>query len=273
VGRPCRLGPVKPQGILVRLLCLAAVTACQSPETKQCIDSFTSAQGTVNKIDPADTASVESSLAAVDKAIAACNTAGRTTERDELTQAKNQLAGHLDDLRAKQNRVKKPKLSPDELAALVRNGDPNCPKGQAYRDADLKKEVRCTGPVPIGMNFAQAKAYFDARNYKLTVTDSPPALRAEYGAELLLFTFAAPNDPNPAKCLTIYPPPGESWEEATARLTGVLPKRLEKATTVPTDHGALALHVDNSDTKVLIQVGDCGAEPVGAGAPSAGTAH
>jgi hypothetical protein len=83
-------------------------------------------------------------------------------------------------------------------------------------------------------------------------------LKAEYGAELLVFDFASPNDTAASKCLSVYPPPGQSWQEGASRVTGVSPRKLEPTGTVTTDRGALPIHVDDSDTKVLVRIGTCG---------------
>jgi len=108
------------------------------------------------------------------------------------------------------------------------------------------------------MSFSKAQEYFQNRGYKLATTDSPPTLKAEYGAELYVFTYAAPHDEHPPKCLTIYPVPGVPYQEATGRATGVQMKKIEKGSTVTTDHGAIPLRVDESDTKLIIYLGDCG---------------
>ena len=215
---------------------------------------MTTAQGIVNKVDSKSQASVEESLAAVESARAACEAAKRTTETDELTKAKNELQAHLDYLKRKSGEPPKPKISPDQLADLVKKGDPGCPKGQAYRPSP-KQEVRCTGPQIADMSWAAAEAYYKNRGYKMTST--PPTLKVEYGAEMLVFTYTQANDDKAPKCLTFYPPPGIPAMEATARVTGVQMRKLENAKTVKTEHGEVPLRVDSSDTKLIIYVGDC----------------
>ena len=217
---------------------------------------MTTAQGIVNKVDGKQQSSVEESLAAVETARAACEKAGRLTERDELVKAKNELKAHLDYLKRKAAEPKVEKLSPDQVAALVKSGDPSCPKGQAYKRSPTQ-EIRCTGPQIVDMNWKSADGYFTNRGYNMTTTPTPPTLKAEYGAELVVFTFAAQNDEQPAKCLAFYPPIGMSWQEATGRITGVAMRKLENAKSVKTAHGEVPLRIDQSETKLIVYVGDC----------------
>lgn len=219
---------------------------------------MTSAQEVVKNVDAKDTASVERSLVAVDMALTACEQAGRTTERDELVQAKNELRAHLESLERRANRTPVKKRTPEEIAALVEKGDPDCPKGQAYKDKDSKKEIRCTGSLPIDMGWSKAESYFRHRGFKITTTDAPPTLKAEYGAELFVFSYAAPKDSNPPKCLALYPAPDITWEEATSRATGTPPSKLKKDGTVRTDHGDVSVHVDEGADKLIVRLGDCG---------------
>lgn len=217
------------------------------------------AQEIVKKVDAKDLSSVEQSLAAVVAAQAACDKAGRTGERDELTKAKNELSGHADYLKRKAARPPpRKKRTPEELAEIALHGDPSCPKGQAYREDGSNKEIRCVGPQPADMGFAKAEEYFRTRGYKITSSDAPPTLKAEYGAEMYVYTYAAPKDEHPPRCLTLYPVPGSSWQEATGRATGAPLRHLQKdATTVETDHGRVPLRIDESETKLVIYIGEC----------------
>jgi hypothetical protein len=220
---------------------------------------MTSAQDIVKNVDAADMASVQKSLVAVDMALTACEQAGRNTERAELQQAKNELKAHLDSLEKRANRQPVKKRTLEEMAAIVATGDPDCPKGQAYKDKESKKEIKCVGALPVDMSWPKAEAYFKHRGFKVTTTDAPPVLKAEYGAELFVFTFAAPQDANAAKCLALYPAPEITWQEATSRATGTPPQRLKKDGTVHTDHGDVPVVVDEAENKLIVRLGDCGA--------------
>jgi len=217
---------------------------------------MTTAQGIVDKVDGKQQSSIEGSLAAVRTARDACEKAGRNTERDELVKAENELQAHLDYMKRKSGEPPVQKLTPDQVAALVKGGDPSCPKGQAYRRSPTQ-EIRCTGPQIVDMNWKAADAYYTNRGYKLTTTPSPPALKAEYGAELVVFTFATQNDDRPAKCIAYYPPPGMPWQEATGRITGTPMRKLDTAKTVKSDHGEQTLRVDQSETKLIVYIGEC----------------
>lgn len=217
---------------------------------------MTTAQGIVNKVDGKQESSVEESLTAVESARAACEQAGRNTERDELVKAKNQLQAQLDYLERKSGEPPAPKLTAEQVAALLKSGDPSCPKGQAYRRSPTQ-EIRCTGPQIADMNWKGAEDYYTNRGYKLTTTPAPPTIKAEYGAELVVFTFTAQNDDKAAKCLAFYPPIGMPWQEAVGRLTGTPMKKLENGKTVKTAHGDVLLRVDESATKLIVYLGDC----------------
>jgi hypothetical protein len=258
------LGGSPGYAVLVRLkraLVLAVIfggasSAC-TKAVRRCHELMGSAQEIVKNVDAKDTASVEKSLVAVDMALTACEEAGRNTERAELLQAKNELRVHLDSLEHRANRPAAKQRTPDEIAALVANGDPDCPKGQAYKDNDSKKEIKCTGVLPIDMSWPKAEAYFKHRGFKVTSTDAPPVLKAEYGAELFVFTYAAPKDDKPPKCLVLYPAPEITWEEATSRATGTPQSKLKKGGTVHSDHGDLAVDVDQGENKLIVRIGDC----------------
>jgi len=232
--------------------------ACHDEATRRCHDVMASAQELVKNVDAKDLASVQTSLSAVDQAIEACKTAKRTSEVDALTRARNELGAHADYLKKRAERPDRKKPSAEELAALVTKGDPNCPKGQAYKQEASGKEIRCTGPQIVDMSFPEAEKYFGNRGYKLTTSATPPTLTAEYGAEKYVFTYAAPGDEHAPRCLTVYPAPGLPYQEATGRATGVLMKKIEKDGTVKTAHGEIPIHVEESETKLVIRLGECG---------------
>jgi hypothetical protein len=231
--------------------------ACESADVKQCLKEYEQAQAIVNKVDAGASDSVQGSLRSVEGALAICRKAERHREVAELVNAKNQLEAQLAALEKKAARRKKRKAKPEELAELAKKGDPNCPKGQAYRHKDLDKEVKCTGPQLAEMSWAQAKAYFSGRNYSIQTGEAPPTLRAEYGGERFVFEYAAPNDTRPPKCLTLYPAPGVPWDEATARATGAAPDKLERDRPIKTERGELGLRVQDEPNKLILRIGDC----------------
>jgi hypothetical protein len=235
---------------------LLTCPACRSGESKECERLFEEAQQVVLKVDGASIDSVTRSLASVDRAMDGCEKAGRTGERDELDKARRELRAHLEVLEQRRSRPARRKLNEAELAEYVKKGDPTCPRGQGYKHAASGNEIKCRGPQLVELGYAAAREYYEKRGYK--VTDEPPAtLKAEYGAELYTFSYATPKDDNAATCVKLYPAPGMPWQEAAARATGTPPERLKPGDTVSSKRGPLALHVEDSDKKVVVSLGDC----------------
>ncbi len=231
-------------------------SACDA-QSRACRSQFESAQGVVMNVKSDSTDSLRGALSALDAAILACEQAELGHEKSELQKARNQIGAHLEVLERRAARKKKAKPTPEQIAELVKNGDPTCPKGQAYLHGTAKKEIRCTGPQLIELGFEDVKEYFAERRYKITTSDAPPAVKAEFGAELYVFTFAKPNDVQGARCVAIYPAPGISWEELVSRLTGVGPEKLKAGQPIKGARGPLPLKVENTENKVVARVGNC----------------
>jgi hypothetical protein len=231
-------------------------SACDA-ETRACRSQFGSAQDAVTNVKSDSMDSLRGALSALDAAILACERAELGHEKSELSKARNQIGAHLDVLERRAARKKKVKPTPEQIAELVNKGDPTCPKGQAYLHGTAKKEIRCTGPQLIELGFEDVKEYFAERRYKLTTSDSPPTVKAEFGAELYVFTFAKPSDALGARCVNVYPAPGISWEELVSRLTGVGPEKLKAGQPIKGPRGPLPLKVESSENKVVASVGSC----------------
>jgi hypothetical protein len=245
---------------LLRLACwlCLALGACKSEAERVCLNELASAQAVVMAVQAEELASVDASIAALDQALASCKAAGRNPEVKELTAAHTQLATHKERLLARAERERdRTELTPAELDGLVKSGDPKCPRGQAYLHAKTNQRIRCVGPQPIDMNFAEADAYFKGRGYTHEAGASGSELRFEYGAELLVFSFPEPNSTRPPRCVMLYPAPGMSWQEATARVTGVAPGRLKPEREIPSKLGPRRLQLENSAEKVRVRIGDC----------------
>jgi hypothetical protein len=215
---------------------------------------MTEAQGVVKNVESSDIGSVQKSLASVEAAQLACEKAGLSREYEELTKAKNQFRGQLDYLQRKANEPAQQKRTPEEIEQLAKTGDPSCPKGQAYKPRGSDKEILCTGEQPINMTRAEAEKYFTRRGYKIG-KEGDDTLTAEYGAELFVYRFD--DKARPAKCLVLHPPPGMSWQEAVARVSGVQPRFLKIDGEVTTERGKAALHVVEKDSKVVVRIGEC----------------
>jgi len=238
------------------LLAFALVTVTSCLDERRCHDEMTKAQGVVSGIDSHSLDSLHAALPALDAALDACEKAKLGEEHGKLLEAKHQITAQIGLLERKAARKAGPTLSAAELERVQKEGDPSCPKGQAYKHAGMDKEIKCTGPQLIDMPLDAVKAYFDARHYKLTVTDAPARLRAEFGAELFVFTFDQPSAG--AKCLELYPAPNIPWREAVGRATGVRLDKLKNPGTITAKRGELALHVEDTENKQLARIGDCG---------------
>jgi hypothetical protein len=243
--------------LVALLLAAPALVACQ--EAQRCRSELASAQETVKALDSKSIDSLGGAVAALDTAIAACDKAGLGAEREKLVQAKNEVGAHKALLERKAAQKKRGPLTPSELAKLVKEGDPSCPKGQAYKQGGgAGKEIRCTGPQLIDLSMADVKDYYATRRFKIQETTDPPRLRAEYGAELYVFTFDKPNDSAGAKCIEVYPAPGIPWREAVARTTGAPIDKVKAGASLKAKRGDLALRVEDTDKKQLARIGDCG---------------
>ncbi|HEY3237095.1 MAG TPA: hypothetical protein VGJ84_20415 [Polyangiaceae bacterium] len=224
-----------------------------------------SAQNVVRESPTITQESVEKGLVAVGKALSVCRGAKSDREVEQLESAEKQLKAQLQVLEERATHKVRRKPTAPEIAELESKGDPNCPAGQAYNQRDTSKQIRCTGPQVIDMSWQQAKEYYSNRGYSIHGGDEGQpggarggaTLKAEYGGELLVFTFAIANDSQPPKCLTLYPPPGTSWQEATGRVTGVQPGRLKSSTPIKAARGNLSFRVDEDEHKVVVHIGDC----------------
>jgi len=240
------------------VLCALAGTALScSKESRQCQSDLEAAQKVVLEVDASSMESVRTSLNAVEGAVTACDQAERYKDKNELVKARNQLRAHLDTLQRRATEPGRRKLTPEEVEKLVKTGDPSCPRGQGYRHGATGKDIRCVGPQLVEMGYAEARAYFDKRGYKLT-QEPPGTLKAEYGAERFVLSYETPSDVKPPRCFTLQPAPELSWQEATARVTGISPERLKPTGTVATKDGPRPLLVQAAETKALVRIGDCG---------------
>jgi hypothetical protein len=240
------------------LAALVICFGCKSAGDRACAEQFARAQDIVSRIDAEDLASVSGSVAAVEEAMKTCSTAGRQGDVDELDKARAQLSQHRDRLLRRQEMLAhRTEASPEELARLIKEGDPKCPRGQGYLHTKSGKRIVCVGPQPVDMSRPQAEEYFKARGYKLSSNTDGSELRFEYGSELVVFAYSGEGASAP-RCVTLYPPPDRSWQEATARLTGVAPARLKPNQPIRRSSGPLPFAVEESAQKVVARLGSCG---------------
>jgi hypothetical protein len=245
-----------PTRALVLAGLLAAVPGCKTAADEACLGQFGSAQAVVMKVEAEDLASVSASVAAVEAARETCRTAGRAGEVEELDKARAQLTAHRDRLvRRNELREKQREIAPEELARLVDGGDPSCPKGQGYLHSRSGKRIVCVGPQPVDMTRAQAEEYFRGRGYRRQPESTDGELRFEYGAELIVMRYEGDGAP---RCVILYPPPDRSWQEMTARLTGVAPARLKPNQPIVRAGRSVPFTLEESPQKVVAQIGSCG---------------
>jgi hypothetical protein len=240
----------------VWILGIACSPLACNREASLCHERMTSAQAIVTQVDAKSVSSLRASLTAVEEAYGVCEKAKLGSEREQLLRAKNELSAQLNllDERARRKKVSAP--SAEELARLAKTGDPSCPQGQAYKPKDSKHEIRCTGPQLVDMGSDALKAYYGDRRFKITSQESPAQVRAERGSELYVFAFDKLSDSAP-RCVTAYAQPGMSWQEVTARLTGMPPERLKLEAPVRSGRGELALKVEHPNDKPTVYLGNC----------------
>jgi hypothetical protein len=231
---------------------------CRDKATQACQEELTNAQPVVSHVDGKSNDSVSTALTAVQRALAACRAAGRSEESEQLARAESELKTQLQAIARRGDRKKRAKPSAADVEELVKKGDDSCPRGMAYKAENSDRQIKCTGPQPVRMNYATARDYYSGSGYKVTPSESPPELRVEYGAELMVFSYARPNDSNPPKCLTLYPLPDMPWQEAVARATGAQLPKIKRDLPVPLSGGDVPLTIEESKDKLVIRLGACG---------------
>lgn len=234
-----------------------AASGCKSKATLECQTQFQNAQIVVQR-QSGSPAGLDVSLAAVDSALAACRAANGEKEVEQLSLARNALAAHVETVKERSSRQKRVKPTGAQLDDFAKHGDPNCPKGMAYKAEGSDLPIKCIGLQPIRMNWTKARDYYSNLGYHIATTESPPTLRAEHGAELLVFKFAKVEDFGPPLCLTLYPEPQVPWQEAVSRATGAPIQKIKIASPVPMSEGDVALRVEEGKDKLVIYLGTCG---------------
>jgi hypothetical protein len=238
------------------LAALATLAGCK--DAQQCRSDLATAQEVVKGVDSKSIESLTRAVNALDTAIAQCDKAGLGSERQKLIEAKHQIAAHRSLLERKASQKKRSAPTGAELEKLFAEGDSSCPKGQSYKLAGGGKEIRCTGPQLMDLGMEAVREYYETRRFKVKTSDNPPELRAEYGAELYVFTYDKPNDGAGPKCMLLYPAPGVRWQEAVARTTGTPLDRIKPGKSVKAARGELAIAAEDTAQKQTAKIGDCG---------------
>ena len=115
-------------GACVLTLASPFAIGCKDEATRACQTELQQAQEVV-KSQGGSRSGVEQSIAAVDRALALCRTAKRSSEVEQLTNARRELASHLEVLNERAGKQKRSKPTPAEVDELIKHGDPSCPRG------------------------------------------------------------------------------------------------------------------------------------------------
>jgi len=170
------------------------LAGCESADTKACYDNYLKTHALIGGMDSKAIESVESTLEAVEQTIALCQKAKSQKELAELEKARKTLQSSADNLR--QNGSRK-ELTPEELEKLLKEGDPNCPKGQSYNYRKTGKQVRCTGPQVVAFSRGQAQEYFKNPGLRLKVDGAHR--EATFGPESYQYHLTGPEEPPKAR--------------------------------------------------------------------------
>lgn len=230
---------------------LLAGAGCQPAEVKECRDKYLLTHAQVAGVDMNDLESVEAAFEAVEANLAPCQKANLTEESKQLNLAKRKLESQVTYLRQVANRKE---LTPAQVDELVKNGDPDCPKGQSYQYKKTGKKVRCTGSQILAMNLAEAKNHFGGRGFR--IHELPKGIKAELGSESYSFEYGNGTDVR-ASCVVVFSQAGIAWQETVTRVSGVMPQRLKEGTplTLGKDEIPYTLQVD--PVQAILRFGDC----------------
>ena len=234
-----------------------ALLGCESSDGKACHDSYLKAHGLITSLEAQETKDLEgvqAALEAVESSLPICKKANLQKEVAELEKTQRTLESNANRLRSY---VPRKELSPEELAKLVKEGDPNCPKGQSYSYRKTGKVVKCTGPQIVAFTRGQAEEHFKNRGFRLKVEGTH--LDAEFGPESYKYEFSGTDATAKARCLHVLAMPGMSWEESVSRVTGVNPALLKKGAVVAVGDGSKwpITHIEN-EKQAAYTLGKCG---------------
>jgi hypothetical protein len=254
--RGCRGSRIRNQtGVMGFVLLCAALgqAGCESADTKACQDNYLKTHALISGMDSKAIEGVEPVLEAVEQTIALCQKANSQKELAELEKARKTLQSSADHLR--QNGSRK-ELTPEELEKLLKDGDPNCPKGQSYNYRKTGKQVRCTGPQVVAFSRGQAEEYFKNRGFRLKLDGAH--LEAAFGPESYQYEFTGSEDSAKTRCLKVSAALGIPWEESVARVTGAHPAQLKKGKEVRAQDGSKwpLTHTDN-EKQAVYTLGKC----------------
>ncbi len=232
-----------------------ALWGCQSPEVKGCHAAMTTSQGALLSIDKESRASVESVLAEVEKARAACVKAGLKSETKSTEEAVRNLRTLLEVQEERAKRAKVKPLSPEEKTELIKKGDPSCPRGEAYHLDEPPKLVRCTGATLFEMDEKTARSALERDGFRFLTEPGQKVQKAEHGSKTFLLEFGDSNAP--PICVRALAKPGVPWQETAARLLGIQPQKLMAGKKVSTKRGEVLVQIEGAPPQETVLLGDC----------------
>ncbi len=237
---------------------------CENEKVKACHAEMAVSQQALLDMDKNEIDSVEAALGLIDKTLAACREAQRSEEVGNVESAKRQVAAHLAALEERASRPERKELSPEELESLIKNGDPDCPKGQGYEHPKAKEVIKCTGKQIVEMSQKLARAHFERRGYKITEgkTEAGGArVKAEFGARAYEFIYEGHGAGAAPSCVLVTGKPGVPWQELVARTAGVHPDRVERGQPVTVSGKSLQVQVAGDVGQWTVSLGSCPARP------------
>ncbi|MCH2110927.1 MAG: hypothetical protein MK135_16540 [Polyangiaceae bacterium] len=231
-----------------------SLIGCQRPEAKACRAEMLAMKEPVGNAGNLDLPELKKLQDDLQQLALDCNAAGLAQEAGDVTEAFTAL-NKIAELKAKGGDKSKAARGPEQLKALIANGDPSCPAGLVYKIPPVGQQVKCTGPQFVEMPKQMAVSYFSARDASLEKDNIPHRLKAKAGDETWQFYYD--DTDQKVLCLESMGAVGVGWQEVVRRLTGVHPAKLKEGAPVPMKSGPLALSKTQKGDQVAVQLGDC----------------
>lgn len=249
------LGRAAPWGVAMGLSLV--LMGCKNEAVLACHAEMETSQKILLAMDKQDLLAVKGALASIEGALKTCTAAKRRDEVADLEEAERNVKAHVAALEQRQARPEKAPRTPEEIETLKKQGDPKCPKGQAYELKADKALIKCTGPTLLDMNYAQVSEYFVSRGFAVATKDGGQMLRAEYGADLFVYRFGEDKGGSKASCLSTSAIPGAPWQEVAARVSGVQPSQIQAGRPLPTQPSPTPLRLEGEGADKVLHFGAC----------------
>ncbi len=232
---------------------------CKSEGEKKCEKLLNSSEVSLLSMSPTDEESVTSTLESIREALSACE-AVKSPEVPEIKKGLKRVTTHLKRLQAGEVKAPKPP-SQEELVRLEKEGDPECPAGQAYLHPLLGKKVQCRGPRMIEHSYAQVLAYFEKHHIATMVKDA--MVRGTQQGVTHSFLFNNKEGKEGPICLLIEAPSDQKEVELVAFATNIAPSRLDLSKPIEIEGKSVPVSVSREGEALQVQLGDCEAsEPM-----------